>query len=82
MGKIDFKKEYKELYNQSSKKVSFVEIPNFKYLAIEGKGDPRTSQEYKDSIEALMGVSYKTKFIMKKRKCLGLCCYATRRTLV
>jgi hypothetical protein len=35
-------------------------------LAIDGKGDPNTSQEYKDSIEALMSVSFKTKFIMKK----------------
>lgn len=66
MRKIDFKKEYKELYNPSSKKVSFVEVPKLKYLAIDGEGDPNTSQEYQNSIEALMGVSYKTKFIMKK----------------
>ena len=66
MVKIDFKKEYKELYKQSSKKVSFVEVPKLNYLAIDGEGDPNTSQEYKDSIEALMTVSYKTKFIMKK----------------
>ena len=66
MGKIDFKKEYKELYNPSSNKVSFVEVPKMKYLSIDGEGDPNTAQEYKDSIEALMGVSYKTKFIMKK----------------
>lgn len=66
MNKIDFKKEYKELYKPSAKKISFVDIPELKYLAVEGKGDPNTSQEYKNSIEALMGVSYTTKFIMKK----------------
>lgn len=36
------------------------------YLSIEGQGDPNTSKEYQDSIEALMSVSFKTKFIMKK----------------
>ena len=66
MVKTDFKKEYKDLYKPKPKEVSFVEVPNFYYLAIDGKGDPNTSQEYKDSIEALMSVSYKTKFIMKK----------------
>ncbi len=66
MTKIDFKKEYKELYKPKINEVSFIEVPKINYLAIDGKGDPNTSQEYKDSIEALMGVSYKTKFIMKK----------------
>lgn len=66
MNKIDFKKEYKELYKPNAKKISFVDVPELKYLAVEGKGDPNTSQEYKDSIEAIMGVSYTTKFIMKK----------------
>jgi len=66
MVKIDFKKEYKDLYKPKHNEVSFVEVPKLNYLAIDGKGDPNTSQEYKDSIEALMSVSYKTKFIMKK----------------
>jgi len=67
MAKIDLKKEYKELYKPSAKKVSFVEVPKLNYLAIDGKGDPNTSQEYQDSIEALMSLSYKIKFIMKKQ---------------
>lgn len=66
MGKVDFKKEYTKLYKPNSKNVSFVEVPEFNYLAIDGKGDPNNSKEYKDSIEALMATSYKTKFIMKK----------------
>lgn len=66
MVKIDFKKEYKDLYKPTSKKVSFIEVPKLNYLSVDGKGDPNTSQEYKDSIEALMSLSYKTKFIMKK----------------
>ncbi|KZX11990.1 GyrI-like domain-containing protein [Methanobrevibacter filiformis] len=66
MIKIDLKKEFKELYKLPPNKISYVEVPKLNYLAIDGKGDPNTSQEYKDSIEALMSVSFKTKFIMKK----------------
>ena len=66
MPKIDFKRKYKDLYKPTPKKVSFVEVPKLNYLKIDGEGDPNTSQEYKDSIETLMSVSYKTKFIMKK----------------
>ena len=66
MAKIDFKKEYKDLYKPLPKEVSFIEVPKLNYLSIDGKGDPNTSQEYQDSIEALMSVSFKTKFIMKK----------------
>jgi len=66
MIKIDFKKEYKDVYKPKTNEVSFIEVPKLNYLAIDGKGDPNTSQEYKDSIEALMSVSYKTKFIVKK----------------
>jgi len=66
MAKMDLKKEYKNLYKAKQGEVSFVEVPKFKYLAIDGEGDPNTSKEYKDSIEALMSMSYTTKFIMKK----------------
>jgi hypothetical protein len=66
MVKIDFKKEYKDLYKPKQVEISFIEVPKFNYLAIDGKGDPNISQEYKDSIEALMSMSYTAKFIMKK----------------
>jgi len=64
--KIDFKKEYKELYKPSFKEVQIVNVPKFNYLMIDGHGDPNTSQEYKDAIEALFGVSYAVKFMVKK----------------
>jgi hypothetical protein len=38
------------------------------YLAIDGKGDPNTSEEYRDSIQALFSTSYALKFIVKKGK--------------
>jgi hypothetical protein len=66
VGKIDFKKELKHLYNPSSKEVQIISVPKLNYLLIDGLGNPNTSQEYKDSIEALFSVSYAIKFMIKK----------------
>ncbi|RPJ78536.1 MAG: hypothetical protein EHM20_03670 [Alphaproteobacteria bacterium] len=66
MPKIDLKKANKELYNPSAKEVSIVDIPKMNFLMIDGKGDPNTSQEYQDAIEALFPVSFKVKFLSGK----------------
>lgn len=68
MTKIDLKKENKELYNPSIKEPSLISVPEMKFLMIDGEGDPNTSQEYQDAMEALFPVSYKVKFISKKEK--------------
>ncbi len=68
MKKIDLKKEFKDLYNPSSKMIAAVEVPNMNYLKIDGSGDPNTAQEYKDAVEALFSLSYTLKFMMKKTK--------------
>ncbi|OEC88674.1 hypothetical protein A9507_03795 [Methanobacterium sp. A39] len=68
MTKIDLKKENKELYAPSIKEPSLVDVPEMKFLMIDGEGDPNTSEEYKDAMEALFPVSYKVKFISKKEK--------------
>jgi hypothetical protein len=66
MEKIDYKKELKHLYKPSAKKVEVVEVPQMNFLMIDGKGDPNSSQEYQDAIEALYGASYAIKFMVKK----------------
>ncbi len=66
MEKIDYKKVYKELYSQSSTKISILDIPEFNYLAIEGKGDPNISTDYQQAVEALYSLSYTMKFMVKK----------------
>lgn len=65
--KIDFKKELKEFYAPSAKDVSVVNVPKLNYLSIDGKGDPNTSKEFQEAIEALYSVAYKIKFSVKKR---------------
>ncbi len=66
MPKIDYKKEYAELYKQKKGEPTLLEVPTLNYLMIDGKGDPNTSREYQESIEALYAVSYTLKFMSKK----------------
>ena len=68
MDKIDYKKEFKNLFNPPSKKVAVVDVPAFSFLMVDGKGDPNTSKEYKDAVETLSSVAYTLKFIVKKGK--------------
>jgi hypothetical protein len=68
MDKVDFKKEFKSLFNPPSREVVIVDVPRFNFLMIDGMGDPRTSKEYMDAIEALFSVSYTLKFMVKKGK--------------
>ncbi len=66
MKKIDYKKELKHLYKPSPKSVEVVDVPEMNFLMIDGQGDPNTSKEYSDAIEALYSVSYALKFMVKK----------------
>lgn len=74
MKKIDLKKEFKRLYGPSAKEVVEVDVPAFRFLMIDGKGDPNTSAEYAQAVEALFSVSYAVKFKVKKE--LQICDYA------
>ncbi len=66
MEKIDLKKEYRHLYLPSAKAVTEVEVPEFRFLMIDGKGNPNTSAAYANAVEALFAVSYTAKFMIKK----------------
>jgi hypothetical protein len=68
MEKLDLLKQMKEFYSASMNKVNFLKIPSLNYLMIDGEGDPNTSQEYKDSVQALFSISYGLKFAVKKGK--------------
>ena len=65
MAKVDLKKELKQLY-RASKEATEVVVPPLKYLMIDGQGDPNTSAEYAQAVEALFSVSYTAKFAVKK----------------
>ena len=60
MQKLDYKKEYKDLYQPSSKP-TIINIPEMLFIAVEGEGDPNTCQEYSEALEILYGLSYTIK---------------------
>ena len=65
MGKIDLKKEMKQLY-KAGKEPSLVTVPEMKFVAYDGQGDPNTSEEYQKSMEVLYGMAYTIKFMCKE----------------
>lgn len=66
MAKRDLKREFPVLYKPSAKQVTEVTVPVFSYLMIDGSGDPNTTPEYAQAVEALFSVSYTAKFALKK----------------
>lgn len=66
MKKIDFKKDFKHLYKPSPKAVTIVDVPEMDFVMIDGTGDPNHSREFQDAVEALFGMSYAIKFMIKK----------------
>jgi hypothetical protein len=55
-----------ELYAPSAAHPSIVEIPPFKFLMVDGAGDPNTSTAFQDAIQALFPLSYGIHFALKK----------------
>lgn len=66
MSKRDLKREFRELYHASARRVAEVDVPAFSYLMIDGEGDPNHSPAYSQAVEALFSVSYTAKFALKK----------------
>lgn len=68
MAKLDLKKQYRELYLPSAKECSVVDVPELQFLMIDGHGDPNTSDEYREALEALYAMSYTLKFLSKQKE--------------
>ena len=72
MKTLDLKKQFKHLYQPSAKKIEAVQVPNLQFAMIDGaieKGQaPGTSPSFAESTQALYGLSYTLKFMLKKRK--------------
>jgi len=59
-GAFDFKKEYKDLYFPGAEPC-VIDVPEMVFIMVGGKGDPNTSEEYKNALEILYGLSYAIK---------------------
>ena len=72
MKTLDLKKDLKYLYAPSSKKVEIVAVPRLQFAMIDGaieKGsEPGKSPSFAEATQALYGISYTLKFMLKKRK--------------
>ena len=68
MKKLDFKKAWVHLYKPSEKTPSIIDVPRMKFLMIDGAGDPNTSQQFREAVQALYGVAYTIKFSYKKER--------------
>src|SRR5690242_11051466 len=72
MKTLDLKKQFKSLYQPSAKKAEIVQVPRLQFAMIDGaieKGfEPGNSPSFQEAIQALYGMSYTLKFMLKKRK--------------
>ena len=59
-GAFDYKKEYKDLYMPKATP-GIIDVPAMLYIMVDGKGDPNTSEAYKNAMEILYGLSYSIK---------------------
>ncbi|HEY8601801.1 MAG TPA: GyrI-like domain-containing protein [Thermomicrobiales bacterium] len=66
MAAIDLRKERKDLYTPPVGAVQLVEVPPMNFLAIDGTGDPNTSQAYAEAVAALYAVAYAVKMRRKR----------------
>jgi hypothetical protein len=66
MEKLDLKKQLKTLYGPSSKAFSAVDVPMMNFIMIDGQGNPNTSIQYSEALQALYAVAYTLKFMIKK----------------
>ena len=65
MDKFDFRKSYPELYSPGRRDFTLVQVPPLQYLAVDGHGNPNTSEDYAQALECLYPVAYTLKFRSK-----------------
>lgn len=63
--KTDFKKDL-DAYKATLREFCIVEVPDLRYLMIDGCGDPNTSPMFTHAVEALYPLAYKLKFASKR----------------
>lgn len=66
MEKTDIKKQLKELYLPTDKDFVVVDVPDMKFVMIDGEGSPE-AESYATAVKWLFSVVYPIKFIAKKK---------------
>lgn len=66
--KLDYKKEYKDLYSPKSK-ATLIDVPTMNFIMVDGQGNPNDEGgEYQSAVELLYGLSYTIK-MSKMKEC-------------
>ncbi|WP_100444065.1 GyrI-like domain-containing protein [Glycomyces xiaoerkulensis] len=66
MTAYDLKREYKALYAPKNTDWAIVDAPEQRFIAVDGRGDPNTAEEYLRAVQALYSVAYTVKFAAKR----------------
>jgi hypothetical protein len=66
MAPLDLVKQHKQLYAPSANHPAIVEVPEFAFLMVDGRGDPNASEAYEQALQALYSAAYTLKFALKK----------------
>lgn len=71
MKKLDLKREHRDLYAPSPRKIEIVKVPKLQFLMLDGRIEPGekpgTSPEFEAAMLAMYGVAYTMKFMLKLR---------------
>lgn len=71
MDKLDLRKQLKQLYQPSAKKVEVVDVPPLLFAMIDGaiepSSEPGLSPAFAEALQALYGITYTLKFMCKQR---------------
>lgn len=65
MPKLDYRKDLKHLYLPSARDFTIVDVPPMNLLMADGSGDPNTSADFQEVVNALYGLAYTLKFALK-----------------
>ncbi len=72
MTTLDLRKQWKHLYAPSAKKVELVDVPELKFVMLDGRIEPGeapgSSPGFGEAMAALCGAAYTLKFMSKLRK--------------
>ncbi len=63
--KIDLKRELRDYYT-ARRTPHLVEVPELQFIMIDGHGDPNTTPEYGEAVQALYATAYAARFALKR----------------
>jgi len=66
--KVDWRKTLKHLYGPSARGVVEVEVPEMRFLMVDGEGDPNSAPAFAEATQALYALSYAAKFAVRERE--------------